>query len=169
LMSSLVQACFTLAAHEQFQPEKALSQLGSTMHAIIRALANDRDQKGMTPLMVAAANGQTECLQYLLHLGADPRMQVRSGRLLLVSWVFPWATRDRPFAKDVCTHLPQLSLSTISGIAPQPGGDMLSVRASHMLFAVNFTCRGFKSRQFPCFPGLRPSRQGPPKLNTARC
>lgn len=89
LMSSLVQACFTLAAHEQFQPDKALSQLGSTMHAIVRALANDRDQKGMTPLMVAAANGQTECLQYLLHLGADPRMQVRSRRLLLLSGVLP--------------------------------------------------------------------------------
>ena len=103
LMSSLVQACFTLAAHEQFQPEKALSQLGSTMHAIIRALANDRDQKGMTPLMVAAANGQMECLQYLLTLGADPRMQVRSRRLLLVSWVFP-PVRGRPVigTKGLC-------------------------------------------------------------------
>jgi hypothetical protein len=37
---------------------------------------------------------------------------------------------------------------------------------THKQFTNNAKCRVFKPRRFRCFPGLRPSRQGPTKLNT---
>ncbi len=37
---------------------------------------------------------------------------------------------------------------------------------THKLFTTNATFRGFNPRRFRCFPRLRPSRQGPTKLNS---
>ena len=74
LLSSLVQACFDSAPTRR---RRVLARLGHGPVAIVRSLINDRDSRGITPLMVAAMHGQVDTLKYLLCLGADPWLQVR--------------------------------------------------------------------------------------------
>ncbi len=83
----------------------------------------------------------------------------------------------------VCCHMG--SVSCLSSQVPAAGGTCKQSGAhvirncpsagrercyqrvlTHKLFAKNAACRGFKPRRFRCFPGLRPSRQGPAKLNS---
>jgi hypothetical protein len=67
-----------------------------------------------------------------------------------------------PAVKATClatSNRDRLALYQESSLSRE--GDMLSVRASHVLFTKVATCRGLEPRRFRCFPGLRPSRQGP--------
>jgi ankyrin repeat protein len=57
--------------------EKVFAKHGNSPQGVVRALANDRDSKGCTPLHVAATHGQEETIKYLLQLGADPWVKVR--------------------------------------------------------------------------------------------
>lgn len=54
----------------------SISKFGQDGDAALRSLVNHPDVRGATPLMVAAYNGQQECMCKLLRIGADAWQKV---------------------------------------------------------------------------------------------
>ena len=65
------------------------------------APANVTDERGATPLMFAARNGDLGILQFLLSRGADPRLRDAQGQS-----VFEWAERSPETGKHVSCFSP---------------------------------------------------------------
>jgi hypothetical protein len=74
LLAAVVEA--VAASYPCCRQEKVLTKHGGSPQALVRALANDTDSKGCTPLHVAATHGQEDTIRYLLQLGADPWVKV---------------------------------------------------------------------------------------------
>ncbi|CAM9661569.1 unnamed protein product [Sphacelaria rigidula] len=64
-----------MAAHGQVDCARTLKALSGA-----EFMVQPKDKAGWTPLMVAAGNGHTPFMRFLLEEGADPRIASESGR-----------------------------------------------------------------------------------------
>jgi hypothetical protein len=77
------------------------------------APANFTDERGATPLMFAARNGDLGILQFLLSRGADPTLRDAQGQS-----VFDWADRSPDTGKHVIVFLNDRGLSRAAARPP---------------------------------------------------